>query len=660
MSEIYTIDQLNKMPNFGQAQLFIRFLHENDTINNIVFPYIIKKDGKTIHGEKPTLVKITDVLKNGLQNTKNSFGYPIVNLNQPTYISINPIKPGQTRNRKNTAAIKDVYVDIDLHDSNPDQKISQQEAVDFVLNYLMSNVFPETTFPSLVIKTGRGLALHFLYKTAISTDDADTVALHEQIMSDLFARLEDELEPLSVFYCIDTEIDKHVKDSSRITRLPGSVNPKAPKDEFGNPTRCRIVYCDDVRFTLQSLAKAFGLSYELRKTEKSVAKKSSAPKKSETKISQKSESKYYFYGNDNFSTHEHDSFTCDDVRRQSRISYNVRFLKEFFYQRSRTSGWFEGSKRNNFLYILMSHIASVDTVRKAVDDAIYFNERMGEPIAERDFWYTVGRIIEAENNICYSIKRLITDLNITEEELEKIYNRCGHYSALKKQNARSNGSYGYEYIGDHRSVYHRKNDHKANIKRDKLVAYLWLIEKYSASAIARALKKYNEEHKTRYSCSRSTINNVINRLGIRDRSISYEEIDFENLKVYDCYNMAKRSHFPEQYYLSSKNSNKNSKRNYAQEYLDRKNITPLNFDEPVDWKEIEKNDSHERRFAAHKANKPIVAAAKRFVKALSPKTFDIKTSEPIKTVLIRLIENDFYTNTGPPVPRLVLATINTS
>lgn len=655
MGEIYTSEKLNSMSDIEQADFFTSFLHGDDRANNICFPYVVEKNGKQIHGEKPALVRARDVFNNGLRNMHNRFGGPLVNLNQPTYITINPLKPGtETRSKANVAAIKDIYIDIDLHDS------TKPEFINDVYDYLLQHSFAQKVVPSMIIKSGRGLAVHFRYKEPLLTDNTEAVSLHEQMVSDIFKWFETEAARIKNDIGIDIDIDKHVKDITRITRLPGSVNPKAPKDQMGNITRCRIVYCTDAVYTPDTLAEAFEIDNKLRassdvcktKKKKPVSSQNAevnhiVPKLSENKKLNKekvddvrTDMCFGCFSDTDV------AFRSDDPERQHHILYNIDFLKLLFWYRNRNTGWFEGSKRNNFLYILAAHIASEDSIGKAIEVCEYYNQMMGEPFQEREVNYICSRVYLAENNVCYSTERMIADLNITDSELYYIYSKIDCYKSPDRHEKMSKGDYGYEYVGKKRSIYHRKNNKDANIERDKIVAYLWLIKEYTASAISRELKKYNEKHDTALSCSRSTINNVINRLGIRDRSISYEEIDFDNLTTYDSYNMAKRYHMPEYLYFRSKNTNKNTKRMYRKEYLQRKDLQEPARDAKINWNKIKKVVSRKQRISNNRTNKPVVTAIRRFIKALLPdESFDFEIQ--IEKIFEGYITN-YYTDTGPP------------
>lgn len=220
MSDDYNSEKLNT----AQAEQFLSALHGNIEDRSIFAPW---KDGA--YHESGAFSSIHDVISS-LRNDAD--GYVSVNEFAPVFGSI-------SRKSENCKMIKDVFIDLDLH--------KDEGSVSTLLNRINECVGRgDIPCPTFVVHTGRGLALHYIYKEGIRTENTEEVRKHNSNYAKIFARLKELVSDVAV-------VDTTVKDHSRVCRIPGTYNTKAG-------VFAKTVAYSECRYTADELAAGFHLS----------------------------------------------------------------------------------------------------------------------------------------------------------------------------------------------------------------------------------------------------------------------------------------------------------------------------------------------------------------------------------------------------------------
>lgn len=507
-SSINAIDEktLSELTAIEQQKLFLQFLHGNTTNDTICMPFILE-DGKMIAGKTRhfnLFQKSIDELLKQIHSELDS------------YISVNPIIPDRTRSADNISAINEIFIDLDvlhktrnllkkLDRNNPAQKDAYEIAVakwnqreiyiqklKLEIDRLIDNhLLP---VPSMVCVTGCGMALHYKYTMPIDKSDKEAIMFHNNAYKKIFTKLESLLADIQAE--IELEVDHCVFNHDRICRIMGTLNTKSG-------IQARITRFDGVTYHPIDLYRDFQIDYSTtvvpEKKQRINKKVVEHPKK------EKQTNDIILYTTEDY------FFTTLPKAVKNTASFVLQGLEKL----QTLMPWVEGSHRNRFMFAYYSAAIICYGSKEAYRLAKECNNQMQEPLSDYEFHSVIKHVDEYNNEeglfVLVSPQRLVSDtwLDLSEEMIEA----SGLLRNFVKKKA-------------------RKKNKQDSIERDKLVAKLYLNGMDSYRQIATTIKETNPTMK----CSRNTVKNVIERLGIQDRSISYEEIDFEKNTVYSFYN----------------------------------------------------------------------------------------------------------------------------
>ena len=255
MADNYNSEKLDIV----QAEQFLLALHGNIGDKSIFAPW---KDGA--YHESKAFSNISDVI-NSLRCDADS--YVSANEFAPVFGSI-------SRKSENCKMIKDVFIDLDLH--------KDEGSVSALLNRVNECVGRgDIPCPTFVIHTGRGLALHYVYKEGIRTEDTEETRKHNSNYTKIFARLKELMSDVAV-------VDTTVRDHSRVCRIPGTFNTKAG-------VLAKTVAYNECRYTADELAAGFHLSEisEIVDEKKKAAKPAkNVEKKAKESVARKEQRQY--------------------------------------------------------------------------------------------------------------------------------------------------------------------------------------------------------------------------------------------------------------------------------------------------------------------------------------------------------------------------------
>lgn len=236
-----------------------------------------------LHDDKNSFYRIA-VRKNG--KMKNSYYNKMELLrndiefdDKDTYISINGfcIKCGK---RRFSRQINGVFVDLDCHDicglSTPANILRIN--IDRTYMLLMDAVHNGDVFaPSIVVSSGRGLHLYYIYENSISvrkasgTENCKSLKCHRWIQSIIFDSIKNALLNNEDML----ELDTSVKDITRISRLPGTINSHTA-------TECTVLWKPDE--PLYYTFADFGVdTYEYNERKKEEMKKNKKSNRNKSK-----------------------------------------------------------------------------------------------------------------------------------------------------------------------------------------------------------------------------------------------------------------------------------------------------------------------------------------------------------------------------------------
>lgn len=192
--------------------------------------------------------------------------------------------------------------------------------------------------------------------------------------------------------------------------------------------------------------------------------------------------------------------------------YNLKCLKEYFDYNI----WIEGAHRERFIFIYYNCSKIVNGSVQAFKECLEYNREMDEPLSmyelksaimhtdehiENKDWYRLA--LHDNGSFIFKPETIISEkwLDINED----IAKACGFLNnKINKENILKN----------------KERDRQ----RDKMIAELYL----SGLGYQNVSKALPEE----YKCCKNTVKRTVERLGIKDRNISFNNIQFEEKEKY--------------------------------------------------------------------------------------------------------------------------------
>ena len=331
--------------SYGQAELFLKSLHKYSGCGLIFTP---KKYNKLfIEGCAQNSVEA--ILKN-------------IDYSTDSYVSVNtfaPINGHCNRLETSCAIINDVFIDLDLHD----KKCESEELlllINTVNRLIKEKMIPVPTF---IINTGRGLALHYIYKEGIRTEDVEKVFLHKSQYGKIFLRLKELLKNEA---CVDTT----VRDLSRVCRIPGTYNTNAG-------TYAKILAWNNVKYTPEELGDAFGLD--------NVSEVIQMPKK-------KQGNKGWRGSRTNGILTEISSLRPDENEYTPSMRYRANLLESWIEECE-----YECCTREVFLFILLNTYLSFMSKNEAAEAIREMNSRFTEPLCDTEVNGLIRNMVKRAN-----------------------------------------------------------------------------------------------------------------------------------------------------------------------------------------------------------------------------------------------------------------------
>lgn len=149
------------------------------------------------------------------------------------YYTLALFKDPSKRTKREIVATSGLYVDIDEKESRIDGKVGY----DLILYAIEKAKLPE---PSIVVHTGGGWHLYWLFQELYYFDDPKDLEIYEATIA-------------SIINCLSLiGADPKAKDATRLLRIPGTFNPKA---EYNNP-RVSLVALNNSRYSIGDFKRA--------------------------------------------------------------------------------------------------------------------------------------------------------------------------------------------------------------------------------------------------------------------------------------------------------------------------------------------------------------------------------------------------------------------
>lgn len=329
--------------------------------------------------------------------------FKLLGLNIDTYMSINSFYVPK-RSSECVRHINSLYVDIDSHfENNKTNKIRVNSALYFLEQDFFKIEVPE---PTLIMKTGRGLALYW----ALEHLPKQGLPLWTLVQEKLYKKIK-EIEE----YITDINVDASALDVSRVFRISGSRNTKSK-------TLAKIYSCTGERFTLDEIIDEY--IPELKIIDKKKKKKNLKLTDSQKKI-------VYFYTTYNLHyTRLMDIVKLQQIRNGQCDGY--RELMCFLY------------RYYNCLYIKNYDLALQNTLE--------FNSKFTEPLtyaevvkatkkAENGYeeWLKNEPVLKngkmyKRGGYNYTSKKIIELLKITPEEQQQMQTIIGKEEKYRRNN----------------------------------------------------------------------------------------------------------------------------------------------------------------------------------------------------------------------------------
>lgn len=155
---------------------------------------------------------------------------------------------GLHREASNTRQLNALFFDLDCHDAKPEEQRSiVEQTLQRIYNLVENGVLPD---PTLAIDSGRGIHLLYALERSVPyyTKSGNVLALNEKCIK-LFDDAQNNIADILDEALADVngvEIDRAVFDHARVSRIPGTYNPKAGR-------YAEIVYSSGIYHSLSNL-----------------------------------------------------------------------------------------------------------------------------------------------------------------------------------------------------------------------------------------------------------------------------------------------------------------------------------------------------------------------------------------------------------------------
>lgn len=192
--------------------------------------------------------------------------------------------------------------------------------------------------------------------------------------------------------------------------------------------------------------------------------------------------------------------------------HNLKCLQDFFDYRA----WFEGDHRERFIFIYYNCSKIVNGSAQAFKECLEYNNKMSDPLSiyelksaimhtdehiESKDWYRLA--LHDNGSFIFKPETIISEKWLDIDE--NLARDCGFFdNKINKENVLKN----------------KERDKN----RDRLIAELYL----SGLGYQNVAKALPEE----YKCCKNTVRRTVERLGIKDRNISINNIQFEEKEKY--------------------------------------------------------------------------------------------------------------------------------
>ena len=310
---------------------------------------------------------------------------------------------GFFREQKDVRFINGILLDFDIM-KGKDVHYTKEEGekhIQMVLEAVDEMVKTgEMVKPTLVTKSGRGLQMILLYKEPVSIEDEQSVFLHRRLYKHLTEKLQEQFDKDYI------EVDKCVKDYSRICRLPGTMHTK-------NGVYAELQeYNAECYYEVGKLCEFFSVDLEEQKKEKK--KKEKQEKKPEKKERKKKERLEHFVLEENVIPY------LGIVGLQNAKSM-LKVLEKLAFQR----GMVEGQGRELMIFWYYNFCRQTTTAGGAASKTWQFNKfYFKEPLEEGEFEAVLDGVNNHSGDGSYpdgyytcSRDTLAEELGMTEEEI---------------------------------------------------------------------------------------------------------------------------------------------------------------------------------------------------------------------------------------------------
>lgn len=423
----------------------------------------------------------------------NDFSYDLSSKEDPaiypmgdSYISLNPLDGKRDedghilRNDTHCLGINGMFLDIDImHEVAPyDPKITGK-----VIRVVLKVLFYVLPMPTMVLLSGRGLSWIYRYDHLLQGEE---IALHDAVYQVLIPKVQKLFDPDIV------EVDPCVTDHARVCRLAGTMNVAAGRAAL-------LHTCTEARYCPEKLYAMLGLSHV------TVGNKQSGEKKQGNTHAKSYEDK------------KHPKVTpinSDQVpflKNNWYLDVVIKRLSQMERVPSLTS-LVDGSGRHNLCFLYYCHARFMynrkDTEQLVRELNACFQEPMDDSELDTMFASVAGHIEEQKyhghGSYIFGNKKYLDYLPLSLEESRK----AGFTECLDRKT--------------------RCEEHQEEaLERDKWIARLWLEAGLNYTDISRELVKMEFREP-----SRDSVRRAVKRMGIIDRNISYEEIDWDRVKRY--------------------------------------------------------------------------------------------------------------------------------
>jgi len=326
--------------------------------------------------------------------------FKLLGLNIDTYMSINSFYVPK-RSTECVRHINSLYVDIDNHSS---KKVNVNSILYFLEEDFFYKVIP---IPSLIIETGRGLALYWVLEHL----PKQGLPLWTLVQEQLYKKVKD-IES----YIQNIEVDPTALDVSRVFRISGSRNTKSK-------TLAKIYSYDEVKYRLDEIIEGYFPELEIVKKEK----------KKKIKLTDNQKKIVYFHTI--YSLHYSrllDLVKLQQLRKGKCTGYRevMCFLYRYYnclYVRDYDIALKNTLEFNSKFTEPLQYIEVVKATKKA--EEAYEEWLKNEPVIKN------GRVYK-RGGYNYTSNKLIELLNVTKEEQKHLITIIGKDEKYRRNNIR--------------------------------------------------------------------------------------------------------------------------------------------------------------------------------------------------------------------------------